>query len=1049
MVERSDFPAGGLGHRRVPGPPGEPPAAGRTRALWPTGQKTRTHARLWQDPLTPAANAAAEAATEWKKEAGARPGQAAGTAGCATGAQEVFEHLGVQANDCVNEILILPVLVTASPYEEGSETRRRLRYAVLSALALAEFEPLDSEHLSYFFFQCHRADSRPTKPCGVHGEPEASPLLALSSRVIPYEWFKGTKSERKYVLALWVSDDVLGDHPLRQVAALVQELKSADQAHRKKICGAGTAERPKTTGGSSDDQLKTFIRVLGPPNSDMMNDMLPDMGAEDLALNDQKPEEMFSNVPCLFVMYSSQATLSKPKLSNVSNRDLVVQFPEEDPVQCQCKMRLILTIGTDEWLADTLCKELRRRDVGVGGSRDQVALLTEWDTDYAREMVQIFKEGLSRLRVDVRLYYYLRGLDGRILENKPTNQKPASPSDSARASLKPAMPSVEETHGQSQVDYLRRLVDQLQREEGAVKAIGLLGTDIYDKILLLRAVRPVAPHVLFFTTDLDAGLFDPAEYQSTRNLLIASHYGLQLDPHLAADGRVPPFRSSYQTSLCRGCLRALADVRFFESGSGGSLADMPPPALYEIGRSGPYLLSAQNPRTDGAPPPTDIVRWFETHWGWTAVAAVLALALLAALKPELMLVPIQRLPGLRGRAGGHALKAKANSDASGPLSLWWIWATGAALFLGMFAVVVADRHWPGYEPFVLFEGISTWPTEFIRLFACLLAVYATFKILCASDSNARKITRDFALDHEHPAHRPPEPQVPRSAGWLGADRLSKWAQSEGEAEGGNLWDDYRRDGAFADRVRRTLPIMAIYWLISITLIVMLGLPARPVRGLLNSWVDRLMLTASVVATIWLLFFVFDATRLCGRLVRVLHVREICWPEALRRKEALRQGIAESAKDSAALEHLINVQLVEARTETVGQFIYYPFVMILIMFLSRYHIFDNWCWSMALILGYLITVAMVIYCAFLMRRSAEHMRADALEALRNHLDEVRGRGPTPGEATVDQIQAMIKEVENANQGAFCKLADNPIIRAVLIPFGGVGSLALLDQLRAYL
>ena len=193
-----------------------------------------------------------------------------------------------------------------------------------------------------------------------------------------------------------------------------------------------------------------------------------------------------------------------------------------------------------------------------------MALLTEWDTDYAREMVQIFKERLSRLGVDVRLYYYLRGLDGRILENKPTNQKPASPSDSARASLKPAMPSVEETHGQSQVDYLRRLVDQVQREEGGVKAIGLLGTDIYDKILLLRAVRPVAPHVLFFTTDLDAGLFDPAEYRSTRNLLIASHYGLQLDPHLAADGRVPPFRSSYQTSLCRGCLRR---SRMFASSS--------------------------------------------------------------------------------------------------------------------------------------------------------------------------------------------------------------------------------------------------------------------------------------------------------------------------------------------------------------------------------------------------------------------------------------------------------------------------------------------------
>jgi hypothetical protein len=54
-----------LESRRPPAEPG---------ALWPTGQKMWTHARLWQDPLTSAANAAAEAATEWKKEAGVRPG---------------------------------------------------------------------------------------------------------------------------------------------------------------------------------------------------------------------------------------------------------------------------------------------------------------------------------------------------------------------------------------------------------------------------------------------------------------------------------------------------------------------------------------------------------------------------------------------------------------------------------------------------------------------------------------------------------------------------------------------------------------------------------------------------------------------------------------------------------------------------------------------------------------------------------------------------------------------------------------------------------------
>ena len=510
------------------------------------------------------------------------------------------------------------------------------------------------------------------------------------------------------------------------------------------------------------------------------------------------------------------------------------------------------------------------------------APLTEWDTDYAREMVQIFKERLSRLGVDVRLYYYLRGLDGRILENKPTNQKPASPSDSARASLKPAMPSVEETHGQSQVDYLRRLVDQVQREEGGVKAIGLLGTDIYDKILLLRAVRPVAPHVLFFTTDLNAGLFDPAEYRSTRNLLIASHYGLQLDPHLAADGRVPPFRSSYQTSLCRGCPRA----------RGCSLLQV---------RSGRRSTRAASPRTLRDRPQRPLLTECHGPEGRRCTAADRHRA---PVRDRLALVQdggrCRPRPGpvggaqARARAGPHPAPAGAPGPAGRARAQGqgeqrrqrpprWIWAAGAALLLGMFAVVVFDRQTPGYEPFVLFEGISTWPTEFIRLFACLLAVYATFKILCASDSNARKIARDFALDH------PPEPQVPRSAGWVGADRLSKWVQSEGEADGVDLWDDYRRDGALADRVRRTLPIMAIYLLFSFTLIAMLGLPARPVRGPLNSWVDTLMLLASVPATIWLLFFVFDATRLCTRLIRLLHVREICWPEALRRKAAPGRG----------------------------------------------------------------------------------------------------------------------------------------------------------------
>jgi hypothetical protein len=66
-------------------------------------------------------------------------------------------------------------------------------------------------------------------------------------------------------------------------------------------------------------------------------------------------------------------------------------------------------------------------------------------------------------------------------------------------------------NGQGQFDYLRRLtahlrkIDEELRQNGAgrIRAIGILGSDVFDKLLVLRAVRPEFPDALFFTTDFD------------------------------------------------------------------------------------------------------------------------------------------------------------------------------------------------------------------------------------------------------------------------------------------------------------------------------------------------------------------------------------------------------------------------------------------------------------------------------------------------------------------------------------------------------------------
>src|SRR5262249_5100329 len=138
--------------------------------------------------------------------------------------------------------------------------------------------------------------------------------------------------------------------------------------------------------------------------------------------------------------------------------------------------------------------------------------------------------------------------------------------------------------GQGQFDYLHRLADLIREQDEilrdkdgrGIEAIGVLGSDTYDKLLVLQALRPILPNALYFTTDLDALYLDPAASAYTRNLLIASSFNLRLRPE--RQGKIPPFRSSYQTAGFLATRQAI-------SAEGG---DRPPPIpalLFEVGSS--------------------------------------------------------------------------------------------------------------------------------------------------------------------------------------------------------------------------------------------------------------------------------------------------------------------------------------------------------------------------------------------------------------------------------------------------------------------------------
>ena len=231
-------------------------------------------------------------------------------------------------------------------------------------------------------------------------------------------------------------------------------------------------------------------------------------------------------------------------------------------------------IDTDSKLAEAMVHELHLRDSCAARPKNDVAIIAEWDTLYGRGIHQVFGEVFRRCKIckpggsengepaNIHHYTYFRGIDGRLPGDKSTDPT-KSARDKDSTSLREPLPgqaggSVPAV-GNARIDYLRRMVDDLMRDSPHWKAIGVVGSDVYDKILLIRVLRYYFPGTLLFTTDLDARLLDPAEYPNTHNLLIASHYGLETARGLQRD--ISPFRSVYETSQFLATLRAIWDAR--------------------------------------------------------------------------------------------------------------------------------------------------------------------------------------------------------------------------------------------------------------------------------------------------------------------------------------------------------------------------------------------------------------------------------------------------------------------------------------------------------
>lgn len=584
--------AGALLFPGFPGLDTRPPSA--APPVHETASAQDTDARLWQDPF--------EVVKVAKK-----PSPCTKELGRYTDHHCNYPIKQLQNDGSVGEsenAVYVGVTLSGAPYPEDEEARRQYRYAVVSGLDVLGYVPRNPQGIGYYL------------------KPNASSGAVSLPTTVPFELFESkTGSAKKKIVLLWINEDLAAGRPLKYFCGLLKHLGLEAEG----------------------------MQVVGPRTSDTLRDLVNEAKDPGGALAGCENGFQQSSFYAFSATVADSAVLSA---LGIPDKGSVHDYLEKKNIH------LFRTVATDDVVADSLVRELKLRGVEPGREQcktswdpsnearksppneQHIALISEWDTFYGQTFPGTLQKSLqANLRCPdasaagaknepnppcVHKFTYLRGLDGALPGSRQDDwQHNADGDEKSDANKDQAAKNRTDTKtsdfpfGNGQFDYLRRLArslrslqDDLRRtNQGGIKTIGVLGTDVFDKLQVLRALKFEFPEAIFFTTDFDDAFTAEAYRNSTRNLIMASSFGPKLAEPL--QGAIPPFRETYQTAAFLSTQIAVADAPVPRSRDSRKPIDEPLPLVYEAGYSADEAAEASTKASAAEPATTDdrLPRW--------------------------------------------------------------------------------------------------------------------------------------------------------------------------------------------------------------------------------------------------------------------------------------------------------------------------------------------------------------------------------------------------------------------------------------------------------
>jgi hypothetical protein len=989
-------------------------------------------------------------------------------------------NLNNKLNELINNrklsLSILGVMIPNEMYAESQEQRRRRRYAVVSAMATSGFVPENPSHIHITELKNieRNKDSNSDRPF-----------------LLPYEWYERKKenTENTRVLVLWLDES---------------EFKSSPFSLFKQVIG-GLLLNSKQPPNSNHDRPNISVNIIGPSSSDTLRAFIADKDnfcpLKDLPVSSFNILSATATVDNKYLGIEKGATLNK------------CPTDPDKPEFKEVSLSFLRTISQDSQITDSLAKELQLRRVSCNS---HIALISEWDTEYGRTLPEAFQhswENECNEEYDqnrIHRFSYLRGIDGQIPDSSSNKQGKdftgkASRNTSASTVLNDSS-LIRRPYGPAQYDYLRRLAYTIKQENSdrqqdkrGIMAIGVLGSDVFDKLLILRALRPKLPGVVFFTTDLDTQLLHPGDFRWTRNLIVASSYGLNLLGILGGidHTQFPPFRVNYQTSIFTATLHALNK----DNSTITEIIRNPPLKLFEIGRNGEVALPIID--KDSKLFTREIIS--QNNFDLRSLVIVVVLLTIGIFL-------------------ANRLHLVSNFQAIS-LELGVV-IVGSFICL---AIILSSTQ----EPFSFSDGVSVWPTGIFRLVTSIIAIYFIFTSFSSLSANGDRLTHDYFDKNSYPGRIREDLTFthifykfthyintqPHSLRWIlvvvigfavlillniyGRDFRkiininSEFIKYDVEAlvllwgfamliwSGGSryylqittvktglhkfiknakqlkkpvdalsYWEQYRELGCVKNRLIRILTSLYFYMAIVSILFLWFGGHPPPCRGALSCDMNKVVIRIGVFAMLFLLFLVTDAVRICIYWIRGMTYCDFDWKSA-----RINKFINELALPANLTACWLNLELIAERTQEITRLVYYPFFIIFLMLLARSSYFDNWDFSQPLAIVVSFNLLIAVAGAIALRKEAEKARHECVGYLQAELVRVNSANPHPSGArdetsattterndrqedeefapAPDQISQLISNIESIRIGAFSPYREQPIVRASLLLLGAAG------------